>query len=265
MSALPPIAVRGLTKRYDDLVAVDALDFEVPTGTILGLVGPNGAGKTTSMRCMAGIVPATDGQLVIAGHDLATEPLEAKERLAFVPDTPHLFDYLTVEEHLRFAGRVHGLADVEERMERLLTEFELQERRAHLPGALSRGMRQKAAICLAFLHDPSVIFLDEPLTGLDPMGIRRMKNSIVERARHGAAIVVSSHLLELIEEVCDEIFVIQAGRKVIAGTLEEIHRTVEGLPEEPTLEELFFHLTESGHEAARVATALAEERETEGT
>jgi ABC-2 type transport system ATP-binding protein len=250
----PPIAVRGLTKRYDGLVAVDALDFSVPAGTILGLVGPNGAGKTTSMRCMAGIVPATSGRLFIGGHDLAAEPLEAKKKLAFVPDTPHLFEYLTVEEHLRFAGRVHGLTDVDARMERLLGEFDLLEKRSHLPGALSRGMQQKAAICMAFLHDPSVIFLDEPLTGLDPKGIRRMKDSIRERARTlGAAIVVSSHQLELIEELCDEIFVIKRGKKVIAGTLARIHAEIEGLPEEPTLEDIFFHLTERDEEVSEAS------------
>jgi ABC-2 type transport system ATP-binding protein len=247
MDSSPPlVAVRGLTKTYQDLVAVDRLDFRVPAGTILGLVGPNGAGKTTSMRCMAGIVPATAGEIVIAGHDLATSPLEAKRNLAFVPDTPHLFEYLTIEEHLRFAGRVHGVVDVEARMDRLFGEFELEDKRSHLPGALSRGMKQKAAICMAFLHDPRVIFLDEPLTGLDPMGIRRMKNSIRERAKEqGAAVIVSSHQLELIEELCDVMFVIQNGRKVIEGTLREIHAELVGLPEEPTLEDIFFHLTES--------------------
>ena len=240
------IEVTGLSKRYADVLAVDQLDFHVAPGTILGLVGPNGAGKTTSMRCMTGIIPATAGQLRIAGYDLDEEPLEVKKHLAFVPDTPHLFDYLTVEEHLRFAGRIHELVDVEERTDRLLKEFELDDKRAHLPGALSRGMKQKAAICLAFLHDPQAIFLDEPLTGLDPSGIRRMKNSIVHRAKElGAAVVVSSHQLELIEEICDEIFVIQSGRKVIAGTLDQIRGELAGLPEEPTLEDIFFHLTES--------------------
>lgn len=240
-----PIEVTGLTKQYDDLLAADHLDFRLESGTILGLVGPNGAGKTTSMRCMAGIIPPSSGKLLVAGYDLSTSAIEAKRQLAFVPDTPHLFEYLTVEEHLRFAGRIHQLSGVEERMDRLLEEFELTEKRTHLPGALSRGMQQKAAICMAFLHDPSVIFLDEPLTGLDPMGIRRMKNSILERAKqHGAAVIVSSHQLELIEEICDEIFVIQNGRKVISGTLSEIHSELEGLPDEPTLEDIFFHLTE---------------------
>lgn len=246
----PIIDVTGLTKRYQDLVAVDCLDFRVNSGTILGLVGPNGAGKTTSMRCMTGIIPATAGCIRVCGHDLESHALEAKRQLAFVPDTPHLFDYLTVEEHLRFAARIYQLADVEERADRLLGEFELLDKRRHLPGALSRGMKQKAAICMAFLHDPKAIFLDEPLTGLDPVGIRSMKESIMYRAKQqGAAVVVSSHQLELIEEICDEIFVIQAGKKVIHGTLSEIHAELEGLPDEPTLEDIFFHLTEGGDRA----------------
>ena len=247
----PLIQVTGLTKQYDELLAANNLDFEVPAGTILGLLGPNGAGKTTSMRCMAGIIPPTAGRLIIGGYDLAADPMHVKQQIAFVPDTPHLFEYLTVEEHLRFAGRVHDLPDVEARMNRLLSEFELDDKRTHLPGALSRGMQQKAAICMAFLHDPRVIFLDEPLTGLDPLGIRRMKNSIVNRAREqGAAIIVSSHQLELIEEICDEICIIQNGEKVISGTLEFIHAELEGLPDDPTIEDIFFHLTERPASAA---------------
>ncbi|HEX5051760.1 MAG TPA: ABC transporter ATP-binding protein [Planctomycetota bacterium] len=252
MPNAPLIDVTGLCKRYADLLAVDRLDFQVAGGTVLGLVGPNGAGKTTSMRCMTGIIPATEGRIVIAGHDLETHAFEAKRHLAFVPDTPHLFDYLTVEEHLRFSGRVYGIADVEARMDRLLEEFELTERRRHLPGALSRGMKQKAAICMAFLHDPVAIFLDEPLTGLDPIGIRAMKDSIVARAtKQGAAVVVSSHQLELIEEICDEIFVIQDGRKIIAGTIAQIRSELSGLPDEPTLEHIFFHLTAAKNRAAK--------------
>ena len=241
----PLIDVTGLTKQYAEVLAVDGLDFQVAAGKVLGLVGPNGAGKTTSMRCMTGIIPATAGRICIAGHDLDSHAFEAKRHLAFVPDTPHLFDYLTVEEHLRFSGRVYEIADVEARMDHLLEEFDLTDRRQHLPGALSRGMKQKAAICMAFLHDPIAVFLDEPLTGLDPIGIRAMKDSIVRRAsEQGAAVVVSSHQLELIEEICDEIFVIQGGRKIIAGSIEQIRSELSGLPDDPTLEHIFFRLTD---------------------
>ena len=196
------ISCQGLHKDYGSVVAVRKLDIQVASGRVLGLVGPNGAGKTTTMRCMTGIIPATHGDIRIAGCTVGLETVEAKAKLCFVPDTPHLFAYLTVEEHLRFHGRIHGLADIERRIERLMATFELQDRAQSLPQALSRGMKQKVAICIGFLHDPSAIFLDEPLTGLDPMGIRRMKDAIVERAKkHNAAVIVSSHQLELIEEI----------------------------------------------------------------
>ena len=240
------IEARGLSKSYEGQAAVADLDLLVPRGTILGLLGPNGAGKTTSMRMIAGIIPADQGRILVAGENLRHHPVAAKARLAFVPDTPHLFDYLTVEEHLRFMGRIHGIADAAARADRLLEEFDLADKRGQLPGALSRGMRQKAAICIGFLHEPAAILLDEPLTGLDPAGIRRMKDSIRRRAREqGAAIVVSSHQLELVEEICDEILVIQNGRKVVSGTLDSIRAELVGLPAEPTLEDIFFHVTEN--------------------
>ncbi len=239
------IEARGLTKSYEGHLAVDALDLVVRPGRVLGLVGPNGAGKTTSMRCMAGIIPPTSGRVTIAGHDLIDEPLAAKGRLAFVPDTPHLFDYLTVEEHLRFMGRIHQLPEVDERIDALLAEFELADRRRHLPGALSRGMKQKLAITIGFLHDPSAIFLDEPLTGLDPLGIRRMREAIALRAREqAAAVIVSSHQLELVEAICDEILIMKNGRSVVQGSLDDIRAQLDGLPENPRLEDIFFRLTE---------------------
>ena len=245
------ISARGLEKVYEGHVAVTALDLDVAPGRVLGLVGPNGAGKTTTMRCLAGIIPPTEGRVRIAGHDLESEPIPAKRRLSFVPDTPHLFDYLTVEEHLQFLGRVHQLEDIEERIDRLLGEFELEDRRRHLPQALSRGMQQKVAICLGFLHDPSAIFLDEPLTGLDPRGIRRMKEAIRLRAEtQGAAVIVSSHQLELVEAICDEILVLKNGRQIVKGSIQEIHAALDGLPENPRLEDIFFRLTEISEDEA---------------
>ncbi len=247
------IQAGALTKRYGHHAAVKSLDLSVEAGSILGLVGPNGAGKTTTLRCLAGIIPPTSGRIVIDGFDLAEQPLEAKRRLSFVPDTPHLFDYLTVEEHLRFAGRIYGIPDVAERIDALLSEFELDDRRNHLPGTLSRGMKQKVAICLGFLHAPTAIFLDEPLTGLDPLGIRRMKSAISRRAQQdGAAVIVSSHQLELIEEICDGILVIQMGSEVISGSLESIRDQLEGLPDDPTLEDIFFAVT-GGEDDPRTA------------
>ncbi|MFT7620445.1 MAG: ABC-2 type transport system ATP-binding protein [Planctomycetota bacterium] len=256
----PLIFTTGLTKVYEDVKAVESLVLSVDSGRVLGLVGPNGAGKTTAMRCMAGIIPATEGYIEIAGYDLSAQPLAAKSRLAFVPDTPHLFDYLTVEEHLQFAGRIHQIEDIEPRIHDLLQEFDLLDKKNHLPQALSRGMKQKVAICLGFLHDPVALFLDEPLTGLDPRAIRRMKDAIGQRAEQlGAAVIVSSHQLELVDAICDEIFIIDGGKKVVAGTVEQIRADLVGLPEDPTLEDIFFRLTEKKTEDQSLAQENPEE------
>src|SRR6478609_9726692 len=174
------IVVEDYHKNYGKTVAVAGISFEVAPGEILGLVGPNGAGKTTTLRALAGILTPTRGQLSIAGHDLARDPVAAKAALAYVPDDPKLFDQLTVWEHFRFIAAAYRLTDWTAQAEALLTQFELAEKRDALAGELSRGMRQKMAISCGYLHRPLAILLDEPLTGLDPYGIRTMKDSIRE-------------------------------------------------------------------------------------
>ncbi len=239
------IQVDGLTKLYGEFVAVNELSFAVQAGEVLGLVGPNGAGKTTTLRCLAGIIPPTRGSLRLDGHDLAREPIAAKQQLAFFSDEPRLFDYLTVEQHLAFTARIYQVADYEPAAARLLAELELTDKRAALPTELSRGMKQKLAIACGLLHAPKVIYFDEPLTGLDPLGIRRMKDSILQRARAGAAIIVSSHLLHLVEEICSRILILKKGRKVIDGTLAEIRQQFSQQAGESNLEEVFFRATET--------------------
>jgi len=216
------IEVEGLQKLYGTFPAVRGLSFQVQPGEVLGLVGPNGAGKTTTIRSIAGIIVPSQGQIRIGGHDLAREAVAAKRLLAFIPDEPHLFEYLTVEEHLRFVGRLYQVADVQERIPVLLDEMDLASKRSALPGELSRGMKQKLAIACGLLHQPRALLLDEPLTGLDPVGIRRMKSTIVRRAEAGAAVILSSHLLHLVEEICTRVLVMQGGRAVAFGTIAEI-------------------------------------------
>jgi ABC-2 type transport system ATP-binding protein len=216
------IEVEGLEKLYGDFPAVRGLTFRVHPGEVLGLVGPNGAGKTTTIRSIAGIIIPSRGRVQIGEHDLATDPVGAKARLAFIPDEPHLFDYLTVEEHLRFVGRLYQVADVQARIPGLLEELELDAKRTALPGELSRGMKQKLAIACGLLHQPQALLLDEPLTGLDPVGIRRMKATIVRRAEAGTAVILSSHLLHLVEEICTRVLIMNAGRAVAFGTIPEI-------------------------------------------
>jgi ABC-2 type transport system ATP-binding protein len=216
------IEVDGLQKLYGDFPAVQGLSFQVKPGEVLGLVGPNGAGKTTTIRSIAGIIIPSAGRIRVAGHDLATDPVAAKRVLAFIPDEPHLFDYLTVEEHLRFVGRLYQVQEVEERLPGILEELGLTAKRAALPGELSRGMKQKLAIACGLLHHPGALLLDEPLTGLDPVGIRRMKATIVRRAEEGAAVILSSHLLHLVEEICTRVLIMNRGRAVAFGTITEI-------------------------------------------
>ena len=228
---------------YGDFAAVSDLSFTVRAGEVLGLVGPNGAGKTTTLRSIAGIIPPTAGRVKIAGHDLATDPIGAKRALAFFSDEPRLFDYLTVSQHLAFVARIYGVESHEAIAQPLLEEFEIANKADELPGQLSRGMKQKLAIACGLLHSPQVLFFDEPLTGLDPLGIRRMKNSIVQRARAGAAIVLSSHLLHLLEEVCTHVLILKRGTKIADGTLAEVAARFSNGEAGVSLEEVFIRAT----------------------
>jgi len=236
------IHVDAYSKLYGDTVAVKSLSFTVAPGDVLGLVGPNGAGKTTTLRALAGILQPTSGTIQIAGIDLHTDPVAAKSRLAFIPDEPQLFDYLTVTEHLQFVARLYGVSDAAALIPPLLEELELTAKKDALPPELSRGMKQKLAIACGLLHRPAALLLDEPLTGLDPVGIRRMKETITARAREGSAIILSSHLLHLVEELCTRLLVIRRGEAVALGTISEI---VAARPELAgrTLEEMFIALT----------------------
>ena len=239
------ISVRDLTKLYGDFSAVRLLSFDLAPGEVLGLVGPNGAGKTTTLRCVAGIISPSGGVVSIAGHDMHREPIPAKRALAFIPDEPHLFEYLTVDEHLRFIARLYGVGDVEARIPDLLREMELTDKRTALPGELSRGMRQKLAIACGLLHDPTALILDEPLTGLDPGGMRRMRETIATRAANGAAVILSSHLLNLVEELCTKLLVLRRGQCVAYGPIDDIigaHPALAGR----SLEDVFLALTGDG-------------------
>jgi ABC-2 type transport system ATP-binding protein len=240
------IIVTDYHKVYGDTVAVAGLSFTVQPGEILGLVGPNGAGKTTTLRALAGILTPTEGQLLIAGYDIVQQPVEAKANLAYVPDDPQLFDRLTVWEHFRFIAAAYRLGNWEARAEWLVERLELVEKRDALCSELSRGMRQKVAIGCGYLHQPRGVLLDEPLTGLDPRGIRTMKDLIRDHAASGAAIIVSSHLLGLFEDLCTTILILHRGRLLRHGRLTDLRSELAASNgRQETLEELFFRLTES--------------------
>jgi ABC-2 type transport system ATP-binding protein len=234
------IEVDCVTRNYGSFAAVRDLSFRVESGEVLGLVGPNGAGKTTTLRCIVGIIPPTTGDVRIDGHSISRDPLAAKRAIGFMPDEPRLFEHLTVGEHLQFTARIYGVDGFEQKARDLLEELEISGHRNKLPNELSRGMKQKLAIACGLLHAPDNLLFDEPLTGLDPLGIRRMKATISDRARRGASVIVSSHLLHLVEEICDRILILKEGRKVIHGSLEEISAS---LPADLNLEEIFLRVT----------------------
>ncbi|MCA9139298.1 MAG: ABC transporter ATP-binding protein [Planctomycetales bacterium] len=235
------IDVTDFVKRYGDFVAVAGTSFSVPTGSIAALVGPNGAGKTTTIRTLCGILRPTQGRLTVAGADIGSDAIEVKKRTAYVPDDPPLFDTLTVYEHLQFVASAYRLSGWEPDADRLLDRFHLAEKRNTLASELSRGMRQEVAIACAYLRRPDVLLLDEPMTGLDPPSIRTLKTTIREQSERGATVLVSSHLLSLVDDLCDHLVLIRKGKVLFSGPLEEARQQFGGASR--SLEEVFFRLT----------------------
>ena len=236
------IEVANLTKRYGEFTAVKDLSFTVRPGEVMGLVGSNGAGKTTTLRCITGIIPSTLGTTKLCGFDLVADPVGAKRQVAFIPDEPRLFEYLTVAQHLNFVARLYGVADYAERALPILTALEMADKQQLLPSELSRGMKQKLAIACGLLHQPKVVIFDEPMTGLDPGGMRRMKEVMRRLAREGAAIILSSHLLDLVEEVCTHLLILKDGVKMADGTVADVRARFADNAES-SLEDVFFRAT----------------------
>ena len=243
------VEVEGLRKHYGELAAVRNLSFAVQPGEIVGLVGANGAGKTTTLRAITGILRPSAGTVRIVGFDIEREPVAAKQQFAYVPDTIHPYDLLTVTEHLHFVALAYRVANAEAKYAGLLEELELGDKKDEIASSLSRGMLQKLSLACAFLREPRVVILDEPLTGLDPRGIRNIKQSIRRRAAAGTAFLLSSHLLGLVEALCDQVFILRAGQRVAFGPLAEI-RALATLHADASLEEVFFAVTEGPNVSA---------------
>ncbi len=238
------IVVDGFHKSYAGMPAVQGVSFSVNAGDILGLVGPNGAGKTTILKSLIGMIPASRGTLSVAGYDVAEDALEVKRRLAYVPDDPVLFSDLTVDEHLSFIAAAYAVKTAEARAVRLLQQFELSDRRSCRAGDLSRGMRQKLAICCAYLRDPPAVLFDEPMTGLDPHGIRMLKDSICERAAGGSAVIISSHLLAVVEDICTHVMILTSGESRYWGPIRDLKSAFATGSDQSTLEQIFFLATQ---------------------
>lgn len=237
------LQVERLVKQYKKFRAVDELSFTIQPGEIVGLLGPNGAGKTTAMRCMAGILRPSDGRILINGHDVVREQAKAKAGLAFVPEVPSLYELLTVEEHLKFVAMCFDTLDIyEARRDELLDRYDLGEKRDALVATLSKGMRQKLSFACALIHNANVMLLDEPLIGIDPAGARELKDEIIRARAAGTAILVSTHLLDTAEKLCDRVIIMARGRKRAEGTLEQLQVGL-GRPGQ-NLEEIFLALTE---------------------
>lgn len=246
------LQVSHLVKEYKNVRAVNDLSFEIHPGEIVGLLGPNGAGKTTALRCVCGILKPNGGQILINGHDLAHDQAKAKSRLAFVPELPSLYELLTVDEHLRFVAMCFNtLPTYELKRDMLLDRYNLMEKRDDLVATLSKGMRQKLAIACAMVHDANVFLFDEPIIGIDPAGVVEVKEEMRRAKNEGAAILVSTHLLDTAEKLCDRVLIVTRGRKVAEGTLAELQaqKQMEGR----SLEDVFLELTNERPQAPPVS------------
>jgi len=234
--------VVGLVKAYKNFTAVDQLSFSIRPGEIVGLLGPNGAGKTTALRCIAGILRPTSGQVLINGFDVVADQARAKMGLAFVPEVPSLYELLTVEEHLKFIAMCFDTLDVfEAKRDELLQRYSLSDKRNELVATLSKGMRQKLSVACALVHNANVMLFDEPLIGIDPEGAKELKEEIVRARNEGTSILISTHLLDTAERLCDRVIILRRGKKIAEGTVDELQE-MSGM-EGRSLEDVFLSLT----------------------
>jgi len=249
------IAVRNLGKRYGDRVAVKDVSFDVRGGEVFGFLGPNGAGKTTTLKMIVGLLQPTSGAVRVAGHDLATEPMAAKAASGYVPDTPNLYAKLSARELLRFVADLYGLdrGPAARRIDELLRMFDLAAAADDTIDSYSHGMQQKTSLAAALMHDPQVLVLDEPTVGLDPKSARLIKDILRQMADRGAAVMLSTHILEIAERMCDRVGIIDRGELIAVGTMDELRaRDSSG---QASLEDIFLSLT-GGAEVAELAQVL---------
>jgi len=240
------IRLQGVVKKYGRFEAVRGIDLHIGAGELFGLLGPNGAGKTTTMRMIAGILAPTAGTIEIAGIDVIRRPVLAKANLGFIPDRPFVYDKLTGAEFLRFTAALFGQdgRDVERRVDELLELFELARWKHELTESYSHGMRQKLIIASALVHRPKVIVVDEPMIGLDPKSARLLKQIFRSFVSRGGTVLMSTHTLEIVEEMCDRVGIIRQGELVACGTIDDLRRS--NSDGDTGLEELFLRLT-GGH------------------
>lgn len=257
------IRLVNLEKAYGSKKAVKELDLEVKKGEIFGFLGPNGAGKTTTIKMMTGLLEPTSGTVNINGINIWQDPVEAKKVIAYVPDHPNLYPKLTGWDYLQFIASVFRLEEdtFQTKAEELLHTFDLTDRADELIETFSHGMKQKIAICGALLHDPEILFLDEPTVGLDPKSARNLKNILLELGKSGMTTFITTHILEIAEQMCDRIGIISDGELIALGTMEEL-RNMDGRAE-GSLEDIFLELT-GGEEEQALIKEMADSDEGDG-
>ena len=245
------IEATKLRKTFGDYTAVDDATFNINTGEIVGFLGPNGAGKTTTIKMLTGLLAPDDGVALVCGFDMQQEPLKAKAQIAYVPDTPNLYGKLKASEYLRFMGRLYHVPpeQVDVRMRQLLDLFELTDRAGSFLEGFSHGMQQKVAIAGALLHDPKVLFMDEPTVGLDPRSARLVKDLMQQQRDDGNAVFFSTHILEIAQAMCDRVIIIDKGRILADSPVHDLRQ----LAGDQSLEDIFLNLTGGGDVDAMVA------------
>ena len=249
------IETRDLIKRYGDKVAVNNVSFDVYGGEVFGFLGPNGAGKTTTIKMIVGLLQPTSGTVKVAGYDVQTQSMLAKASAGYVPDTPNLYAKLTGRELLRFVSDLYNLdrSQVAHRIDELLRMFDLSAAADDTVDSYSHGMQQKISLAAALMHDPKVLVLDEPTVGLDPKSARLIKDILRQLADRGAAVMLSTHILEIAERMCDRIGIINKGQLIAVGTMDEL-RTLDKTGQ-TSLEDIFLSLT-GGTEETEIAEVL---------
>ncbi len=247
----PIIQAVDLRMAFGSKVALRGLDLEVPRGQIVGYIGPNGAGKTTTVKILCGMLPSYGGSASVCGFDVATQALEVKQRIGYVPESAALYDLLTPLEYLDFVGRLHGLAraEVDRRARTLLGLFDLSAELDHQIATFSKGMRQKVLIVAGLIHNPDVIFMDEPLSGLDANSALLVKEILTRLAALGRTVFYCSHVMDVVERVCHRIVILNDGGVIADGTFEQL----QAMNKATSLERIFTDLTSSGGHAARAA------------
>lgn len=218
------LSIKNLTKKYGEKVAVDNLSLEIAPGEIYGFIGHNGAGKTTTIKSCCGIIGFDDGEILIDGVSIKEKPLECKKKMAYIPDNPDLYDFLTGIKYLNFVADVYGIQkrEREEKIRKYADIFEITDALAEAVGSYSHGMKQKLAIISALIHSPKLMILDEPFVGLDPKASHKLKEIMAELCAQGGAIFFSTHVLEVAEKLCDKIAIIKDGKLIVSGKTSEV-------------------------------------------